>query len=70
MLVFCVQEHIEIFDVLHLSLDLKDLRKWRDHLHSDYHSALFVKEALDNLSQTVTSAVFCRYAFDVDSPGF
>ena len=70
MLVLRIKEHVKILNVLHLGLDLEDLRKWRDHLYGYYHSALFIKKALNDLTQTVTSTILGRDALDVDSPGF
>jgi hypothetical protein len=70
MLVLRIKEHVKILYVLHLGLDLEDLGKWRDHLYGYDHSSLFIKEALNDLTQTVTSTILGRDALDVDSSGF
>lgn len=70
MLVLSVEKHVEIFNVLHLSLDLEYLGERRHHLYCNNHASFLVEKTLDNLAQAVTCAVLGGDSFNVDSPCF
>ena len=69
-MILSVQEHVKVLDVPHLGLDVEDVRKGRHNLDGKHIASFLGQEALDDLAQTVTSAILGGNALDVDSTGF